>query len=306
MSDSQQFTEPLPLNYSLAERKLCILTFWLLVLFDSVVLPIGLYYLLTRLTTWSKTTIFSVLTLTLFGTFVTESLQRSWYLWRKGSTCRLSNAGRYDFDFAQWNILVAWVIIIAELGIGTIPEPPIMRMLAMPVPSIFFIFALEMLVFEVLYVLKKPAPFRISSIPKGDPMRPAIYPLLEDIVAVDGKGGTEFRTRLDQRYKTSPPFREMLHRVTMLWAVPQVVVAGGTLAGIVIADSELAYTLGWSVPAIWAGIWVLLTVICVRLDLRRERHYWRRVRFTQQLQEEETLVVIDGEAVDTAEDEDAK
>lgn len=114
----------------------------------------------------------------------------------------------------------------------------------MPIPSIFFIFALEMIVFEILYLLGKPAPFCISSIRKGDPMRPAIYPLLEDVVAVDGKGGTRFRVRLDQRYKTSPPFRNMLHRVTMLWVIPQVVVAGGTLAGIVIADGELAYTVG--------------------------------------------------------------
>ncbi|KAJ5543797.1 hypothetical protein N7513_003380 [Penicillium frequentans] len=84
----------------------------------------------------------------------------------------------------------------------------------MPVPSIFFLFALEMLVFEALCVFEKPASFRISSIPKGNPMRPALYPLLEDIIAVDGKGGTGFRERLAQRYKTSPPFRGMLHRVT--------------------------------------------------------------------------------------------
>ncbi|KAJ6011706.1 hypothetical protein N7522_002061, partial [Penicillium canescens] len=242
MSDSQQFLEPLPLNYSLAKRKLRILIFWLMVLLDSVVLPVGLYYLLTRTTTWSSTTIFSVLTVTLFGTFVTESLQRSWHLWRKKSSCRVPNAGRYYFDFTHWNVLVSWVIIIAELVIGTIPDPPWMRMLAMPVPSVFFIFALEMPVFEALYVFEKPAPFRISSIQKGEPMRPAIYPLLEDIIAVDGKGGTRFRGRLDQRYKASPPFRGLLHRVTMLWAVPQVMVAGGTLAGIVIADHELAYT----------------------------------------------------------------
>jgi hypothetical protein len=94
-----------------------------------------------------------------------------------------------QFDFTHWNVLVSWVIIIAELVIGTIPDPPWMRMLAMPVPSIFFIFALETLVFEALYVFEKPAPFRISSIQKGEPMRPAIYPLLEDIIIHSGRGG---------------------------------------------------------------------------------------------------------------------
>lgn len=56
MSNYQQFSEPQPLNYSLAKRKVRIVIFWLLVFFDSVVLPIGLYYLLTRTTTWSSTT----------------------------------------------------------------------------------------------------------------------------------------------------------------------------------------------------------------------------------------------------------
>ena len=147
-----------------------------------------------------------------------------------------------QFDFTHWNVLASWVIIVTELVVGTILEPPWMRMLAAPVPSIFLIFALEMLVFEALYIFEVPAPFRISSIPKGSPMRPALYPLLEDIVAVDGKGGSKFRDRLDQRYKASPPFRAMLHRVTMLWVAPQLLVAGGTIAGVVIADHELAYT----------------------------------------------------------------
>lgn len=123
-----------------------------------------------------------------------------------------------------------------------------MRVLAMPVPSILFVFALEMLLFEILFVFERPAPFRISSVRKGDLMRPACYTLLEDIIAVDGKGGTRFRDRLNQRYMTSPPFRAMLHRVTLLWAVPQTLVAGGTLAAIIIADRELAYTVCVTFP----------------------------------------------------------
>lgn len=33
--------------------------------------------------------------MTLFGTFLTETLQRSWSLWRKKSTVRVRNTGRY-------------------------------------------------------------------------------------------------------------------------------------------------------------------------------------------------------------------
>ncbi|KAL5042238.1 hypothetical protein BDW71DRAFT_200721 [Aspergillus fruticulosus] len=274
---ADQLLIPPSLNYCLAKRKFRILTFWLLVFLDSVVFPIGLYYLLSRTTTLSTTNIFTILTMTLFGTFVTESLQRTWLLWKKTSTCRIPSTSRYYLDFTHWNILVAWVIIIAELVIGTIPDPPWMRLLAMPLSSLFFVFAVEMLLLETMYVFAIRVPFRVSSIPKGDPMRPALYPFLEDIIAVDGKGGQRYRGRLDQRYKASPPFRGMLHRLTLLWAIPQTLVAGGAMAGIFTADRELAYTLGWSVPAIWAGIWAAVMVAWTRVELRRETHYWRRV-----------------------------
>ncbi|PYH37029.1 uncharacterized protein BO87DRAFT_394685 [Aspergillus neoniger CBS 115656] len=288
-ADIGQYPESLSLNYSLEKRKLRILIFWFLVFIDSVALPIGLYYLLTRCTTLSTTTIFNILTLTLFGTFVTETLQRSWSLWRKESKVRVRNAGRYYVNnTSTYRFTPHPVYSISPTGISSSPgslllpnwfwepspTPPWIRMLAVPVPSLFFIFSIEMLIFEFMYVLKMSVPFRISSIAKGDPMRPALYPLLEDIIAVDGNGGTEFRDRLDQRYNASPPFRNMLHRLTILWMVPQMLVAGGTLAGIVIANNELAYTLGWSVPAIWAGIWAMVMVVCVRVELRRDRHYW--------------------------------
>ncbi|KAG2415685.1 hypothetical protein HFD88_006876 [Aspergillus terreus] len=275
MSVTDQSSGPLPLKYSLAKRKFRIIRFWLLVSMDSVAFPIGLYYLLTRATTLSLTV----------GYFHDSNIDIVRNV-RNGIIPEImaSVAEGFYFDFTHWHILASWVIIIAELVVGTIPNPPVMRMLAMPIPSLFFIFALEMFVLEAMYVLGRPVPFRVSSIPKGDPMRPALYPFLEDIIAVDGRGGAGFRSRLDQRYRTSPPFRGMLHRLTMLWAVPQFLVAGGTLAGIVLADRELAYTLGWSVPAMWAAIWVVVMAICIRVELRREKHYWRVVQLTEQLQ----------------------
>jgi hypothetical protein len=42
---------------------------------------------------------------------------------------------------------------------------------------------------------------------------------IEDICAVDGSGGTQFRQRLNLRYQASKAFREMLHRQTLFWAI---------------------------------------------------------------------------------------
>ena len=99
------------------------------------------------------------------------------------------------------------------------------RLLALPLPTLLAIFGLELSLLELGYIYRLPSPFRISSLTRGQTMRPAIYFIVEDIVAVDGDGGTAFRARLNQRYEASPYFRQMLHRLSLFWALPAIVVA---------------------------------------------------------------------------------
>jgi hypothetical protein len=90
--------EPPKLNYTLRTRKFAILFFWTVILFDSVVMPIGLYFGL-----WygvgpgnpdneklSANTVFSIVTAALGGASIMEYFLRFWRLWKKGSTCRVS------------------------------------------------------------------------------------------------------------------------------------------------------------------------------------------------------------------------
>jgi hypothetical protein len=94
--------EPPPLNYTLRTRKLAIALFWTVIVFDSVVMPIGLYFGLwygvgpgnpadTRL---SANTVFSVVTAAIGGASILEYFLRFWRLWKTGSTCRVSRRGR--------------------------------------------------------------------------------------------------------------------------------------------------------------------------------------------------------------------
>jgi hypothetical protein len=89
----------------------------------------------------------------------------------------------------------------------------------MPAPTMLFAIGVELIIVDILRIMKVPAPCRISSLPQGAPLRPGIYAYIEDICAVDGSGGTQFRQRLNLRYQASKAFREMLHRQTLFWAI---------------------------------------------------------------------------------------
>jgi hypothetical protein len=90
------------------------------------------------------------------------------------------------------------------------------------------------------------APFRISSLPRGSPLRPGIYSIIEDVIAVDGSGGLEFRQRLNLRYLASHYFRQMLHRLTLFWAFGALACAAGTTAIIFTTERNVAYIVSWT------------------------------------------------------------
>jgi hypothetical protein len=121
---------------------------------------------------------------------------------------------------------------------GTIPKNPPIRLLAMPASSMVLAFGVQMLLIDILRYFKVPAPIRISSLPRGSPLRPGIYSIIEDVCAVDGSGGTEFRQRLNLRYAASHHFRRMLHRLTLFWAFGAVGIGSGTTAAVFVLDSK--------------------------------------------------------------------
>lgn len=111
----------------------------------------------------------------------------------------------------------------------------------MPASTMLFAIGCELLLVDILRIAKIPAPCRISSLPVGAPLRPGIYAYIEDICAVDGSGGTEFRQRLNLRYQASKHFREMLHRLTLFWAIGAIVCSAVTTAIIFTIQRDAAY-----------------------------------------------------------------
>ncbi|OJD32767.1 uncharacterized protein BKCO1_3600027 [Diplodia corticola] len=277
--DDPDFAHPPTLNYTLRSRKKSIFWFWSLIILDCVCMPIALYFGLWYGTSLSHNAVFSISTGLLGTVSIVEYFIRFHRLWKKGSTCRVIGAKRFYLDWFHWNLSTAWIAVMIELIVGTVPEEPPIRLLAMPVPSMVFAFGVEMLVMDIARIAGYRAPMRISSLPKGSPLRPGIYSIIEDICAVDGSGGTEFRQRLNLRYMASHHFRLMLHRLTLFWAFGACAVAALTTALIFTMQRDAAYVIGWVVPFLWAGIWAGITLIWVQKSLKFEYENWEEVKW---------------------------
>jgi hypothetical protein len=138
-----------------------------------------------------------------------------------------------------------------------------------------YAFGTELLIVDTLRYFRVPAPCRMSSIPKGAQLRPAIYSIIEDVVAVDGSGGTEYREALNRRYEASHVFRAMLRRLGVFWAVGAEGMAVVTTIIVFTINGEAAYVVGWSAPFVWAGVWTLATFGYVHIMLKKEQIAWQ-------------------------------
>ncbi|KAK0275274.1 hypothetical protein LTR35_010905 [Friedmanniomyces endolithicus] len=266
--------EPPPLNYSLWKRKWSIVFFWGLIIIDCVFMPIGLYFGLWYGTNLTPNIVFSIVTAALGGISIFEYVLRFRRLFKKSSTCRVIGARRMYLDWFHWNFSLGWGIIMIELIIGTIPANPPIRLLAMPVTSMLFVFGTELLLVDALRFFHLPAPCRLSSIPKGSQLRPAIYTFIEDVCAVDGSGGTAYREALNKRYEASHIFRAMLRRLGAFWAVGSEGCAVLCTVLVFTIQHEAAYVVGWALPFMWAGVWSAGTYFFVVRMLREEKRAW--------------------------------
>jgi len=272
------FQEPPPLEYSLRTRWKSITIFWSLVVIDVICLPIGLYFGLWYGTHLSHNAVFSISTGALGTVSIVEYFIRWCKLWKKGSNCRVIGARRYYLDFFHWNLSIAWIGVMLELIIGTVPREPPIRLLAMPPATMCYAFGVQMLIIDTMRLLHLRAPVRISSLPRGSPLRPGIYSIIEDVCAVDGGGGTEFRQRLNLRYQASHYFRQMLHRLTLFWAVGALIIAAVTTAIIFTTSRDVAYVIGWTLPFAWAAVSALITTMWVQHNLKHEKRVWHEER----------------------------
>jgi hypothetical protein len=118
----------------------------------------------------------------------------------------------------------------------------------MPAPSFILFFGGEFLLFSIFSALDLPNPCKISSQPKGAPVRPGTYMVIEDVIAVDTGAGRAYRKAINDRYEASPMFRKMLWQLNLFWAIPALAVGVGVTAAV--ADNRVPQTVAYGIGMI--------------------------------------------------------
>ena len=193
------------------------------------------------------------------------------------------------------------------LIIFSIPHHPSVQALSLPMP-------VGMIVTGVMFLANGWAVqrrwrlmyFRLSSHVRNSICPPLTFCLLEDICAVDGKGGQKYRTAALARYHASPRFRALLLQLLWFWSIPAIVIGVVLIIVIYLTSDDIAYVssprylrrvdsrfsflmlsrhmfwtlttkqgVGWGVPTVFALVWTLITIGWVQRALQVEKDRWK-------------------------------
>lgn len=78
----------------------------------------------------------------------------------------------------------------------------------------------------------------ISSTPSNGLLCPAVYSVIEDVIATDGGGVNEFRYGLNRRYEESEYCWKMFHFPSLLWSISAVMI--GTAVTIIDFQTDIS------------------------------------------------------------------
>lgn len=177
----------------------------------------------------------------------------------------------------MWGYFLSLLLISSLISSSlSLPGAPHLRLIAMPVPSLLLLLGSILLLSLILNGLEVLAPFRLGSTGRHEAsVRPAIFYVVEDIVAVDGGGGAEYRVAWNARYASSKVFREMIFTLSITWMVGFFVVGGGLVGmiwGVEGGEDVMMAVLGvcWGLPFLLGAVGAWRTVGFVKGCLRRE------------------------------------
>ncbi len=224
---------------------------------------------------------FTVLTIptAILGVFtIIAIIVRVWKLVQPSPGFRPLKSPRYALDIFQWGYFAALVIISALISSTLLRNDSDhdghefqIRLLSMPAPVLMYFLATLTLLSLVLNWLEVTLPFRFGSVDAGNVVRPAIYYIVEDVVAVDGDGGLEYRTAFTERYENSPIFQRMIQILSVVWCLAFFAIAAWFTVLVLILPVVAVYAVGWCGPFPLAGLLTIWTIFYVKSTLREER-----------------------------------
>ncbi|PLB45540.1 hypothetical protein P170DRAFT_512214 [Aspergillus steynii IBT 23096] len=231
-------------------------------------LPEILYIVLLKVARLKLWIVFTVLACAIGAFSVLALLRRTWSLVRSDSTCRPTGSKRHHLDYFQWNFFTGFcyiaALMIAAISMSQQEDENIAdtstRLISLPLPVLILQVSSQLLCACVMNLMHAQYPFRVSSMNRTALVRPGVYTIVEDVLAVDGGQGEEYRRLLDARYCSSKAIRVLLARLDLAWGLSGAIVATGliTLIG-TLSSRDTVFLIGWLVPWGWAGLLAVVT-----------------------------------------------
>lgn len=278
IQEKQNLDIELPhLPYDLGEHKLSIFLYWTAIATECCFIPISFYYGLSNGTDLRPGAMFAIIT-AVFG-FVTgfEYAMRGWRLLQRSEHYRpLHGAKRFwGFDTVHWTLMGPYFVMTALMIGVSIPDPPKTRGLSTVLPVGMIMVGTVMVATGIANAMGwRLRGFRMSSHVQGSVCPPLTFCILEDMVAVDGRGGKPYREAAMARYQVSPRFRRLLVELLWAWALTAIALGAGVIAIAFTIPEHIAYGLGWGLPTIWGALGAFLTILWCKRSVRIERGLW--------------------------------
>jgi hypothetical protein len=206
------------------------------------------------------------------------TIDRVWKLIRFSPEYRPLNSPRHALDVFQWGYFLVLILISALITSTLAREDKDqddhdfqIRLMSLPAAVLMYLVATLTLLSLALNRFELKLPFRFGSLDAGNVVRPAIFYIVEDVVAVDGGGGIEYRKAFVERYDTSPVFRRLIWDVSVVWMLYFYVFAILFTVLVFTLPKAAVYAVGWAGPFPLAGLMAIWTTFYVKSELRKER-----------------------------------
>lgn len=146
-------------------------------------------------------------------------------------------------DYFNINFIGGFIGITVTIIIGNITKSP--RVVALGLPILIAEVSFQMLAVAVARSFHARAPFRMSSVQKGESVRSGVYIMAEDIIGVDAGKGETYRRQLEQRYLASKTVQSLCLEMDFFWGICGTVVGIGNIVALfVVPNRNVGFILG--------------------------------------------------------------
>jgi len=262
---------PPPLSYPIQTKRWSLISTWSIIILLNTILPIAIFYVL-RHVFHSRIDVIINASQIPMTPILFQFPYRLWQLKRRNGERSPRERGLFTWDFFQWQFLFGAALTTIICAVAGALES--YHLFAFAPLILFGEVSLQVLVFNTLARFNVAQPCRISSVPKGEPFRPGVYYVIEDLTAVDGGGGVEFREELLERWNASLPFQSLVYNIGWILGTSGFFMVLVELALMMTTPIDIFFGLSWIILWAWAGLGAYYCIKYTKSRLEAEKLWW--------------------------------